>query len=136
MEATLKSKVRELFSKYHFSEEDAQFISEVLGEIDEKQEQRFLSSKELFLTQPDKVELIDRIVDVKAEIADVKAELKAEIADVKAELKADIADVKVELTNEIHAVEKRLLRTIYIVGLVQFLAIIASVLAIINFMLK
>lgn len=92
----LKLKVSEIFTRYRFSKEDAGFISEVLDEIDERQQHKFEVSKDLFLTQKDKVELIDRISNV----------------------------------------EKSLTKTIYIVGLVQFLAIIASVLAIFNFMLK
>ncbi len=71
-------------------------INITLDEIDERQFQKFELKKDLFLTQKDKVELIDRISNV----------------------------------------EKSLTKTIYIVGLVQFLAIIASVLAIFNFMLK
>ena len=57
---------------------------------------KFELSKELFLTQRDKVDLVDRI----------------------------------------QTVEKSITKTVYIVGLVQFLAIVASVLAIINFIVK
>ncbi|MCW3107005.1 MAG: hypothetical protein JWQ09_1511 [Segetibacter sp.] len=96
MEATLKHKVSEIFSRYNFSKEDATFISEVLSEIDDRQNQKFEISKELFLTQKDKVDLIDRI----------------------------------------QSVEKSINKTVYIVGLVQFIAIVASVLAIINFIVK
>lgn len=96
MDATLKSKVSEIFLRYKFSNEDAGFISEVLSEIDDRQQHKFEFSKELFLTQKDKIELIDRIQNS----------------------------------------EKSLTKTIYIVGLVQFLAIVASVLMIINFMVK
>jgi hypothetical protein len=96
MEASLKYKVSEIFSRYNFSKEDAGFISEVLNEIDERQTQKFELSKELFLTQRDKVDLVDRI----------------------------------------QTVEKSITKTVYIVGLVQFLAIVASVLAIINFIVK
>lgn len=46
--------------------------------------------------------------------------------------KDDLKRVEINLAN----VESRLTKTIYIVGLVQFLAIIGSVLAIVNFMLK
>lgn len=96
MEGSLKYKVSEIFSRYNFSKEDASFISDVLSEIDERQNQKFELSKELFLTQKDKVDLIDRI----------------------------------------QSVEKSITKTVYIVGLVQFLAIVASVIAIINFIVK
>ena len=92
MEASLKYKVSEIFTRYSFSKEDAQFISEVLNEIDDRQNQKFELSKELFLTQKDKVDLLEKINTVN--------------------------------------------KSIYIVGIVQFLAIVASVLAIVNFMLK
>jgi len=71
-------------------------LSNVLSEIDDKQDKKFEVNKELFLTQRDKVELIEKISDTKTS----------------------------------------LMRTIYIVGLVQFLAIVGSLLAIINFMLR
>jgi hypothetical protein len=96
MEASLKYKVSEIFARYNFSKEDAGFISEVLSEIDERQNEKFALSKELFLTQKDKIDLVDRIQSVK----------------------------------------KSVVKTVYIVGLVQFLAIVASVLAIINFIIK
>jgi len=71
-------------------------LSNVLSEIDDKQDMKFEVNKELFLNQRDKVELIEKISDTKTS----------------------------------------LIRTIYIVGLVQFLAIVGSLLAIINFMLR
>ena len=103
MEASLKFKVSEIFTRYNFSKEDAHFISDVLNEIDERQNQKFEISKDFLLSQKDKVELIEKI-----------------------------ADVETRLTEKINSINK----TIYVVGIVQFLAIIASVLAIINFMLK
>lgn len=92
METSLKFKVSEIFTRYSFSKEDAQFLSEVLNEIDDRQNQKFELSKELFLTQKDKIDLLEKINGVN--------------------------------------------KSIYIVGLIQFLAIVASVLAIVNFMLK
>ncbi len=71
------------------------FIFEVLSETDEWQNQKFEISKELFLTQKDKIDLVDRI----------------------------------------QSVEKSIIKNVYIVGLVQFLGIAASVLVIINFMI-
>jgi hypothetical protein len=64
MQATLKSKVSEIFTKYNFSREDAGFISDVLNEIDEK----FQVSKELFFTQKDKTDIIERIEGVRTEV--------------------------------------------------------------------
>lgn len=103
MEATLKLKVSDILARYNFSKEDANFLTDVLSEIDDRQNHKFEVSKELFLTQRDKIELIEKI-----------------------------NDVNFGLTDKISNVN----RSIYIVGLVQFLAIVASVLASINFMLK
>lgn len=100
MQATLKSKVSEIFTKYHFSKEDAGFISDVLNEIDNKQDEKFQLSKDLFLTQRDKTEIIDRIESVKTEI------------------------------------NSTLYKTIYAAGIIQFLAIVGSILAILSFMHK
>ena len=79
------------------------FISDVLNEIDDYQLKHFDINKELFLTQKDKVELLDKV-----------------------------SQVEVRLTDKISSINK----SVYIVGLVQFLAIIALMLAIKNFMLK
>jgi len=103
MEATLRYKVSEIFTRYNFSKEDANFLTDVLNEIDEHQVKKFDINKELFLTQKDKVELIEKVSDSEAKLSD-----------------------KINTLN----------RSVYIVGLVQFLAIVASVPAIINFMLK
>ena|ERR1035437_5401010 len=100
MQATLKSKVSEIFTKYNFSREDAGFISDVLNEIDNRQDEKFQLSKELFLTQKDKTEIIERI-----------------------------ESVKTELSSTIY-------KTVYTVGLIQFLAIVGSVLAILNYLHK
>lgn len=107
MDATLKLKVSEIFLKYNFSKEDAGFISEVLDEIDDRQQQKFEVSKELFLTQKDKVELIDIMQKIES-----------------------------SLTEKINSNQATLLKAIYISGLVQFLAIIGAFLAIFNFMIK
>jgi hypothetical protein len=96
MQATLKSKVSEIFTKYKFSNEDAGFISDVLNEIDNRQDEKFQVSKELFLTQRDKTDIIERIESVKTDIY----------------------------------------KTIFTVGIIQLLAIIGSVLAIISYLRK
>ena len=93
MQATLKSKVSEIFTKCNFSKEDAGFISDVLSEIDQRQDEKFQVSKELFLTQKDKTELIERIDSVKIELS----------------------------------------KTMYVIGVIQFLAIVGSILAILNY---
>lgn len=68
---------------------------------------------------------------------EVKAELNRE-KDVLA-TKQDVFGVKEDiyiLKEDLANVKSDLLRTVYMVGLVQFLAIVASVLMIVNFMLK
>ncbi len=107
MQATLKLKVSEIFTKYNFSKEDAGFISDVLNEIDDKQDEKFRVSKELFLTQKDKTQLIERI-----------------------------DNVKIELVERIEGAKTELNKSIFIAGVIQLLAIIGSLLAILSFMHK
>jgi hypothetical protein len=107
MQATLKSKVSEIFTKYNFSREDAGFISDVSSEIDQRQDEKFQVSKELFLTQKDKTELIERI-----------------------------DNVKIELIERIEGAKTELNKSIFIAGVIQLLAIIGSLLAILSFMHK
>jgi hypothetical protein len=68
----------------------------------------------------------------------VQKEVKAELEIAKDILatKQDLSTVKEELKEELAKMRGELLRTIYVVGLVQFLAIVGSVLLIVNFMLK
>ena len=96
MNATLKSKVSEVLTKYKLSPEDAQFLSDVLQEIDDRQRSEFEAKLDRLLTQKDKTELIDRIQKVETSVT----------------------------------------RQIYIVGLIQFLAIVGALIGIINFALK
>jgi len=111
MQATLKSKVSEIFTKYKFSHEDAAFISDVLSEIDNRQDEKFQVSKELFLTQKDKTEIIERVDDVKIELIE------------------KIESLRTELSGTIY-------KSIYTVGVIQLLAIVGSILAILSFMHK
>ena len=111
MQATLKSKVSEIFTKYNFSREDAGFISDVLNEIDSRQDEKFQVSKELFLTQRDKTEIIERVDNVKTELIE------------------RMENMRTELSSTIY-------KTVYTVGLIQFLAIFGSVLAILNYLHK
>ena len=64
----------------------------------------------------------------------VKTEVKAEF-DNRKELIASKEDIYL-LKEDIANVKAELMKSIYVVGLIQFLAIIGSVLAIMNFMIK
>ena len=57
---------------------------------------------------------------------------KEDLSKIKEELTITKAELKVEIAN----VKSGMLRAVYIVGLVQFLAIVGSVIAIINFLAK
>ncbi len=57
----------EVFVKYNFAKEDAIFVADVLKEIDERQNTKFDAAKELLMTQKDKIEILDRINDLKSE---------------------------------------------------------------------
>ena len=67
-------------------------------------------------------------------VAFVKEEVKTELEvnTFKFATKEDI----LRLDNKITEVKAELLKSVYIVGLIQFLAIVGSVVAIVNFMLK
>ena len=151
MNATLKSKVSEVLTKYNFSPEDARFLSDVLQEIDDRQRSEFEAKLDQLLTQQDKTELIDRTEQNKTELVERieqnKAELVQRIEQNKTELieriektKAEIVYLiqqnKTDLTDRIQRVETSLTKQIYIVGLIQFLAIVGAVIGIVNFALK
>ena len=118
MNATLKSKVSEVLTKYKLSPEDAQFLSDVLQEIDDRQRSEFEAKLDQLLTQKDKTELIDRIEKNKTELI------------------YRMQQDKTELIDRIQKVETSVTRQIYIVGLIQFLAIVGALIGIINFALK
>ena len=130
------------------------FVQRIEETIDDKMEQRHehLSTKtdlaalqlevrdqkvELMeVISQQKVELMGVINDQKAElmgvINDQKAELMGVVINQKTELKDDIATLRLEVRDQ----KADLIRSIYLVGLVQFLAIVGSVLAIVTLMLK
>ncbi len=64
----------------------------------------------------------------------VKSEVKSEIENKKDGFASK--DDILKLEEKISGVKSDVLRSVYIVGLVQFLAIVSSVLMIVNFMLK
>ena len=66
------------------------------------------------------------------EVRDQKVELKGEIA----ALQLEVRDQKVELMGVINGQKADLTKSIYFMGLVQFLAIMGGVLAIVTLMLK
>ena len=103
MNATLKSKVSEVLTKYKLSPEDAQFLSDVLQEIDDRQRSEFEAKLDQLLTQKDKTELIYRMQQDKTELID-----------------------------RIQKVETSVTQQVYIVGLIQFLAIVGALIGIIN----
>ena len=119
------------------------FVQRVEETIDDKMEQRHehLSTKtDLAALQLEvrdqKVELMGVILQQKVElmgvINDQKAELMGVVINQKTELKDDIATLRLEVRDQ----KADLIRSIYLVGLVQFLAIVGSVLAIVTLMLK
>ena len=54
-------------SRYNFNREDATFLSDLLQEIDDRQEMKFKENKDYFFNKNDKVDLIDRINKSKTE---------------------------------------------------------------------
>ena len=83
-----------------------------------------------------KMELMEVISDQKVELKGDIAALQLEVRDQKVELMEVISDQKAELKGDIAALRSDLTKSIYLMGLVQFLAIMGGVLAIVTFMLK
>ena len=81
-----------------------------------------------------KADLQKEISGLRLEIRDQKVELMETIHAQKGELLTIIQNQKVDLVDLLQGQKTDLLKTIYIVGLVQFLGIVASVLAIMAFM--
>ena len=170
---TLRSKVSEVLIRYNFSFEDAQFLADLLQEIDDRQRSEFEQKLDLLLTQKDKTELtmlmqqdktelIDRMQQDKTELIDrmqqgtveltermqqsevqftermqqLEGRLTERMQKDKAELTLRLQQTTVDLTNQITQVESRLVKQVYIVGLIQFLAIVGALIGIINFALS
>ena len=75
------------------------------------------------------VEKIEANVDDKMEQRHQHLATKSDLAGLKVELMGVINDQKIELKEDIASLQPDLTKSIYLVGLVQFLAIVASVLA-------
>lgn len=75
------------------------------------------------------VEKIEATVDDKMEQRHQHLATKSDLAGLKVELMGVINDQKIELKEDIASLQPDLTKLIYLVGLVQFLAIVASVLA-------
>ena len=108
------------------------FVQRIEETIDDKMEQRHehLSTK----TDPAalQLEVRDQKVELMEVISQQKVELMGVVINQKTELKDDIATLRLEVRDQ----KADLIRSIYLVGLVQFLAIVGSVLAIVTLMLK
>ena len=81
------------------------------------------------------VEKIEATVDDKMEQRHQHLATKSDLAGLKVELMGVINDQKIEFKEDIDSLQPDLTKSIYLVGLVQFLAIVASVLAIFSFLL-
>lgn len=112
--ATLELKAYEIF-KSKLGAEEAEIV---IDYIENKVEKSVEHNVKLLATKED-------ISKLKEELIVTKSDLRSEITATKAELKVEIATVKSDM-----------LQAIYVVGLVQFLAIVGSVIAIINFLAK
>ena len=97
------------------------FVQRIEETIDDKMEQRH----EHLSTKTD-------LAALQLEVRDQKVELKGEIA----ALQLEVRDQKVELMGVINGQKADLTKSIYFMGLVQFLAIMGGVLAIVTLMLK
>lgn len=85
-----------------------------------------------------KAEVSLKLFEISQEFIKDKAKAKEFVSKIEQTIDDKFDEQKNTLASkeDLARTESNLLKTIYIVGLVQFLAIVGSVLAIINFMLK
>lgn len=116
--------------------EAEELVSFVKAEI----ENGFMDNKEIFLVKQDKTDIMNLVKQDKLDLIQLVHETKTELITIihqqKTELIIIIHQQKSELITLIHQEKAKLVRAIYIVGLVQFLAIVGTLLAIFNFMLR
>ena len=79
------------------------------------------------------VEANIKFVATKVDLSEQKSELKEEISGLRSELKEEISQLRLEVKEALSALRSELTKTIYIVGLVQFLAIVGSIVGILSF---
>ena len=75
-------------------------------------------------------------VATKVDLSELKLVLTEDISKLRSELKEDISGLRSELKEDISGLRSELTKTIYIVGLVQFLAIVGSIVGILSFIGK
>lgn len=72
----------------------------------------------------------------KQDLFDLRQETNGKLSELRIKFKQDLAFFRAEFKQELALLETKLTRAIYINGLIQFLAIVGSVLAILNFVKK
>lgn len=112
-----------------FGREEARVLTEY---VEAKVEKHLNEKTNVFATKEDIFAVKEDIFALKEELLVVKEGLTKDIVVVKQELKKDIADVRLEMRE----MEVRLTRNIFISVVVQFLAIVGSVLMLLTFHLK
>lgn len=127
--------------KQHIGEQGAtlmmEYIHSKIGQEMEYNNKLMATKEDMMLAKQDlRSEIMAVRSELKEDIMAVRSELKADIIQLRTELKAEIMAVRVELLEKIMALKAELTKTIYIVGLLQFLAIVGSVIAIFKFMIK
>jgi DNA polymerase III delta prime subunit len=125
----LYNKLRSKFG----DKETQELVSFIRSEI----KTEFMARRDTFLVKSDKTDIM---LSLKADKADIinqmnrdKSEFLGLLNQTKIELHALISHTKNDLSDKIFEEKAALLRSVYIVGLVQFLAIVGAILAIISF---
>ncbi len=162
METITKSQLKRIFTKHQFSEDEVQFISELVEKLSENQEEQFLKNKDFFLNKNDKIELIEKINEASnthsKSLQETRSELLEKISDHRNELSEKIWDTRIELLEKINEVRKELLekinevrnellekinstkieliRWVIGIGFLQLIAIVGALLAIVKLVSK
>lgn len=134
--ATLELKAYEIF-KSKLGAEEAEIVIDYIENKVEKNVEHNIKS---LATKGDINELKEA---TKEDIGKLREATREDISKLREATKEDVSKLREELTLtkaelkvEIATVKSDMLRAVYVVGLVQFLAIVGSVIAIINFLAK
>ena len=96
----------------------------------------FMLCKQVFLTKDDKIELMQIMKNDKEELMHRMKSDKAELTKLITDVKTELHTFKVEFLPMIKEQRVDMLRSIYFVTLTQYLAVVATVLAILKFAIK
>lgn len=107
---------------------------ELIGFVKSEVNTVIMEQTKTFLTKEDKIELVSAIKETEVKLLAAMNDDKIYLMNSIKDCQLSIKEVQVYMMNMMKNDRTDLLRTIYLVGLAQFLAILTAVLAIFNFL--